>query len=287
MLVLPKQTGQPTPGGTQAAAPTDGLGAADTQTALPTSPRATGEGVSVPPIEAELPGPGAAADIIGLVIRQGEVYTQAEQYRGPAAQALEPMLQTCLGRAEGGIDEWSGPEAYEQELASTMQGEVWTLEGYSPDFRLCVKTTISDAQGNPELWIRLVERLNGIELHNGADLFTDRLHVSGRVVRAACQLHGDWNEGVQTEYPLEDPALLEPFLSALEAGPFRDGWTAEGNLYSDDRAQAHLYLYLEDGTRVELRLLEGGLVLYQHLPWYYVAIPQESFEPLFRACLAP
>ena len=44
---------------------------------------------------------------------------------------------------------------------------------------------------------------------------------------------------------------------------------------------------LEPMLQTCLGRAEGGLVLYQHLPWYYVALPQESFEPLFRACLAP
>ncbi|MBP7320886.1 MAG: hypothetical protein KA953_07455 [Lachnospiraceae bacterium] len=47
--------------------------------------------------------------------------------------------------------------------------------------------------------------------------------------------------------------------------------------------QGHLYLKMKDGTCVELRLMEGGYVGYEHLGWIEVKMPGELFDLLLSA----
>lgn len=243
---------------------------------------AHGGGISIPAIELPEPREGVVYDMIGLVVYKGGIYTQAESYYGEEAEAMQSLVGERLGRASGSIDEWSTQDEYAEEFASTYEGDVYSVKGYDEDFRLCVCQYI-ESDGGRMRWIQFLERLNGIELTCGADLFEDRLRIGGRISSVQYQSHEDWNMGRNAFYDLEDMQALEPFLAELDAGEFENLWLTDRDFYRSG-ANAHLYLRLEDGTTVELRLAEGGYAGYQHLGWYFVKMPGAAFDAVFEAC---
>ena len=107
------------------------------------------------------------------------------------------------------------------------------------------------------------------------------------------QSHGDWDwnrGGVQDAELARE--TWSAFLDAVDAGGFVNTWQPgvpfyEGHPNSsiyDTPNQAHLFLTMTDGTRVELRLIEGGYVGYAPLGWYFVQIPGEVFDAVYNAC---
>ena len=229
---------------------------------------------------------GVMADMIGLVVYNGGVYTQAEDYYGDDATAVDALIGDYLGYASGTIDEWSKKEEYDKNFASTVSGKVYTVKGYDTDFRICIRAEVEDENGNPTLWIQFLTRLNGITLDTGADLFENRLHMQGRVKSIQWQSHADWDLGGKNLRDLNiDSACWEDFLNQMNHGKFVYTWTddMDQSIY-DTSNQVHLILTMEDNTIVRLRLIEGGYVGYDALGWYFVQIPGETFDAVYAAC---
>ena len=246
-------------------------------------------GVWIPPIELPKPEEAAMADMRALVVVDGNLYTQGETYYDDDAARVEPLLGEKLGDATGTIDCFSDDSEYEKPFASTLAGEVYTVQGYDADFRVAVRNV--DSEGRLSVWF--LNHLNGIYLNTGADLFETRLHLRGNVAALQWQAHADWdwNRG-----GMQDAALSEEtwsaFLDAVDAGEFVNTWQPDTPFYEgrpnssiyDTPNQAHLFLTMTDGSRVELRLFEGGYVGYAPLGWYFVQIPRESFDAIYNAC---
>ncbi len=279
--------------GSAAATPAGTVSAAES-TPAPAITETGSAGISIPALELPETSSGATADadMIGLVVYRGCVYTDAGSWRGEEARALDALTGEYLGDCVGSIDEWSGSEAWEQEFAGTVPGEVHTVTGYDPDFRLCVRQEYVDDEGEPQLWIMFLERLNGVTLSAGADLFEERLRLRGRVDAVQWQDHDDWNyaRGNFRDAAL-DEETWDAFLEALDEGPFVNAWDPERRFYDethptiyDTEHQTHLYLRLEDGSTAALRLIAGGYVGYRGLGWYFVRISGEIFDTVYAAC---
>lgn len=235
------------------------------------APATADEGVYIPPIEPPEPAEGFAADMIACVVYNGAVYTQGARLDDASA-----LLGEYLGRATGGIDEWSDESEYGVEFAGTETGDIYSVKGYDPDFRICRLYDDGSAM--------LLERLNGIALDTGSDLFESRLHLTERLETVTYLTHEAWNNA---EDDFRDPGLsgaaLSAFLDELCAGKFVYAWETEPDIY-DSPVQGHLFCALSDGTSVELRLIEGGYVGYQGLGWYFVKMPGEAFDAVLAAC---
>jgi len=227
-------------------------------------------------------------DMIGLVVYRGGIYTQAEDYSGDEAayEQFRALIGEKLGTAKGNIDCWSQQSDYATEFASTYTGTVCAVEGYDTDFRLCVTQSYQDETGEQRYWTVFLERLNGIGLSTGEDLFGRRLRLQGRITEIRVQSHADWDNarGNLREPEGVTEAQWDAFLDALYAAPFEDVHDADASFYREHPAQGHLILTLEDGTTVRLRLFEGGYVGYEPLGWYFVKMPEEAFGPVFDAC---
>ncbi len=241
------------------------------------------ETLHIPPVELPEPREDAAYDMIGLVVFRGAVYTEAQNYRDLDTGRVQQLLGQHLGRARGNIDEWSTQDDYAGELASTCTGEVYTVSGYDPGFRLCAVNEMTLDDGTTVPWLWFMERLNGIDLGAGADLFDTRLCLPGRIESVQFQTHDDWNEGRNNMRPLSDVSAVERLVEAACAGQFEYVHDTQPDFYEKEK-QVHLYLTLTDGTVTELRLFEGGWVGYQPLGWYFVSIPGEAFDVVFSAC---
>jgi len=257
-------------------------------------PVSTAEGLYIPAFELPEKVEGVALDMIGLVVYNGNIYTQAEDYYDDEALRIESLVGDYLGYASGSIDEWSKQEEYAHDFASSVAGKVYSVKGYDTDFRICIREETRDENGEPTLWIQFLDRLNGITLATGEDLFENKLHIRDRVESIQWQGHDDWNLMKEN---LQDadiaPALWKEFLTQIDKGKFIYTWTDDNRLSSsngtnksiyDTQNQAHLILTMKDGTVIRLRLIEGGYVGYDALGWYFVQIPGETFDAVYAAC---
>ena len=254
--------------------------------------------IELPEIKSQ-EGIAVEMDMIGLIVYQGRIYTQAEGFYdsdNKRTAIAEMLLGERLGTAKGNISEWSTQDDYATEFASTAQGDVYTVNGYSPEFRLATKWT----DGNTTTNISFFENLNGIYLNIGKDLFGDRLNLSENWESAESQSHESWNYvlGEFRELSGVTEQDLTAFLEILYASKFINTYETEPDIYgksevdpksaeieaASSSSQKHLYFHMNDGTTVELRLKEGGYVGYQHLGWYFVKMPGEAFDRVFDAC---
>lgn len=252
------------------------------------------EGIYIPAIKLPDSSEVEEADMIGLVVYRGHIYTQAEDYSGEEAQRIESLVGEHLATAKGNIDEWSSQDEYATEFASNISGEVYSVNGYATDFRICIRAEVEDENHNPTIWIQFFDCLNDITLITGQDLFEDRLHISDRTETVQWQSHNDWDySGGNIQNADIDEYVWNEFWNQVDNGEFINTWDPDNNrsdptsnytsIY-DTQNQAHLILQMNDGTIVRIRLIEGGYVGYDHLGWYFVKIPEDVFNAVYDAC---
>lgn len=245
-------------------------------------------GLYIPAIELPDNTSGVEIDMIGLVVYQGGIYTQSASYTGAdAVEINNNLLGNYLGYATGSISEWSTQDEYAEEFASSVAGEIYEVIGYDSSFRICMKWEGELDNGETVLNIQFLDRLNGITLNTGSDLFEDRLHLNNRIVSIECQSHDDWNYAVNNYRTVDvDDATWGEFINQLYSGNFVNTWDPDNytDTIYDTENQAHIYLRMNDGTTIGLTLIEGGYVGYDALGWYFVQIPGEAFDSVFEAC---
>ena len=219
----------------------------------------------------------AAADMVPFVIYGGRMYECSQVLEGDAA---EELMGEYLFTSSGYIDEWSSPEEYTDGTGS-VAGDVYTVKGYDSAFRLCIPI-------DGGALLELYDTLDGITLRTGKDLYGERLHLRENWREAEYQTHDDWNSNEDT---FRTPELTEEeiaaFIDALYAGEF-EYWGPDsetGDIYMLGLEQKHLYFRLADGSSVELRLFENGLVKYTPLPdRVLVDASGAAFDAVWAAC---
>lgn len=222
------------------------------------------------------------ADMIGCLVYRGKVYVQGESYTGRELEKAEGLVGEYLGEAKGSLSEWSKQEEWATEFASTYSGSVYTVKGYDADFRLCV---FEDRGGTP--WLQLLENFDGIGLNDGSDLFEKRLHIRENVEQVTFLPHDEWNNGDAVSRRALDGISgdqWDAFVDALCSAPVKRISYEEHPDFYDAAVQGHVYVEKQDGTQIELRLLEGGYVGYQRLGWIFVEMPGDLFDAVLSAC---
>ena len=245
-------------------------------------------GLHIPAIQLPKSSETANMDMIGLVVYQGRIYTHSEIYDGDEAQKILPLVGEHLGTAKGNIDEWSTQDDYTSEFASTIRGEVYSVKGYDTNFRICTYGETEDENHNTIVWVNFLDCLNGITLKNGSELFEDRLHVRERTDIIQFQAHSDWDSGSNnTQIANVEPDIWNEFWDQVDNGEFIYTWnpSLKGNntIYNTSN-QAHIILSMNDGTVVELRLIDGGYVGYNAMTWCFVKIPEDIFNAVYDIC---
>lgn len=238
--------------------------------------------VKIPAIELPEAGSNVMMDMIGLVVYNGRIYTQAEFLPCDNSQK-QLYIGEYLGTASGTIDEWSEQSEYEKELASNIKGDVYSVNGYDKDFRICIPEMYDDNER-----IAFFENLNGIELSTGKDLFEERLKLKDNYSDVVYQLHNDWDYGIQEYRHFTDISDddISDFISSLYESPFMDLAGTLPDIYGQNLTQAHIYFKMNDGTTVGIRLFENGYVTYQYLHGLvFVKIDNDIYQRLFNAAI--
>ena len=253
------------------------------------------DSINIPAAEIPDSQVNEASDMVGLVVYQGGVYLQSEDYYNEDADRIAPILGDYLGYAAGTLDERSTQEEYSKELASTYTGEVFSVKGYDPGFRICVRCEFEREYQRSETCIIFLERLNGITVSTGKDVFEDRLHLSGNISAVEYQAHDDWDYGLGNIRECEiDSPVWERFIQGINNTEFTEIYWTDGSSFYEDHPgssiydtpnQVHLILHMDDGTIVRMRLIEGGYVRYEAFGFYcFVKIPGEIFDSIYDAC---
>jgi hypothetical protein len=231
-------------------------------------------GLKVPAIE--LPENTASADMIGLIVYNGKVYTQTAT-EIDSENAMD-LVGEKLGTTKGNIDEWSEQDAYDVELASTIgEADVYTVKGYDKDFRIM---TYIERDGI--IYSEFYECLNGITVHDGGDVF-GKLRMIGNVVSAQYQIYNDWYYGVDQFSSINNMELLNTFVEELNQAIPHSRRSVEEKIgdFRNDNEYRRMTIRLTDGSKVSLVVIKDGYVFYGFTSLYF-KMDQEVFMQLWE-----
>lgn len=233
----------------------------------------------IPAIELPKGDSNIIADMIGLVVYQGKIYTQTE-FLQCDAETIHALVGDYLGTANATIHEYFTQDGYlendyTKEFASTISGDVHTVNGYNKDFRICIWGINEDNS----YYIEFLECLNDIDISTGNELYgSERLNLKNNYVNVMFQNHADWdivandfqafkNIAQDDWNSIIDILCKSPFISDIDY----DSITALN--------QIHVYFSVNDGTTVQLRFFENGYVSYQDC---FVKIDDETIQKIFN-----
>lgn len=225
-------------------------------------------GVTIPKFQISI-SQSSEADMIGFFIYQGRIYVQDEWLSN-----TDNLVGEYLGTASNTINEWTSQNDY-VELSGSVSGDFYAVKGYEPSFMLCMKHedgTIATYVNN-----------NGITLKYGYELFRDKLHIAENLSEIEYQTRHDWYYGTEVIQKLEyELSTIEPFLNALNSAEFMrlDDIPLAENATSvyDEKEIYHLFMKMENGMVVHLRLFEGGYVNFDGIDGICVKMNSEDFE---------
>lgn len=232
------------------------------------------EGVTIPPAQFSLElisDPAVQSDMIGFFIYQGRTYIYYEWIEDNGM-----TLGEYLGTATGLIDEWTPSDGH-VELAGSVSGDFYSVQGFDPTFMLCMKR----GDGQIDLFICNT----GITLQYGSELYEDRLHLSDNYISVQYEVRKSWHYSNRKACILDEKGtkIINNFISALNAAEFMlsDDIPLDEEEYSIyDKEICHMYFQMQNGMTVELRLFEGGYVSFQGILDVCVQIPEETFASL-------
>ena len=224
-------------------------------------------GVSIPPLDVYL-GNDIEANMIGFFIYHGSCYVHYEWLEN-----AENIVGEYLGTAIGLIDEWTPKDGY-VELAGSVKGDFYSVNGYDPSFMLCIVHESGD--------ISTYVCNTGITIKYGSELYEDRIHLTGNYHKIQFETRSSWYESKGEVHSLEDGMVVSSFIDALNAAEFIP-WgsvpTIEGHTTSSiyDTEIYHVYFSMDNGTMVHLRLYENGYVRFQGMLDICVQLPSEDY----------
>ncbi len=221
---------------------------------------------------------GIAADMMAFFIYGGRSYVEYCWIPDSAGTLLGDYVATATGL----INEWTEEDGY-VELAGSVSGDFYTVNGYDPTFMLCMKL-----QQEGEQTLQIFVQNNGITLNQGSDLYTDRLKLTAGYDHVQYETRNSWNYSLGQLKTLPESArqTMGTFLWALKAGTFQytmDIPLEEGerNVY-DDKEIYHMYIHKDDGMVIHLRLFAGGYVSFDGIWSVCVQVEQEIFDELIQ-----
>ncbi|GAA0344111.1 hypothetical protein GCM10008967_38180 [Bacillus carboniphilus] len=223
----------------------------------------TEEGVYIP--EIKLPeGGGASMDMIGLIVYKGGIYIQTDTRVVP--EHAKALVGEKLGKTKGSIDEWSSQDEYAVEFASSIgEIDVFKVKGYDSDFRIMA---YDDRNGEP--YAEFFERLHGITVQSGADIF-GKVQLVGNVVDAKYRTFSEWDNSIDNYHPIESKDIVETFVEELNSTVPYTYEHVEETLgdFRNNEEYREVSLTLKDGTVVSLALIKEGYIRYGFLGVYF------------------
>lgn len=245
--------------------------------ALNAQPDPIMEQVSVEIPAMDIPEDDPYALTVSLIVYDNRIYTRAETKIGP--EEGKQLLGEKLGTTKDSIDEWSGPDAFEQDFASTIGvADVYAVKGYDTNFRLM---TYQMEDGKYQAYF--YENLNGITVANGKDVF-GKLKMVGNTESAEYRLFSDWDYDQDSYRSVNDSDALQSFLESLNnATPYSRINNSEpmNEQTRNNENFRELVLHLKNGSKVNLILIKGGYVYYGFQDIYF-QVNEDEFSAFWK-----
>ncbi|MFC4777999.1 hypothetical protein ACFO9Q_14455 [Paenibacillus sp. GCM10023252] len=218
-----------------------------------------------------------SADMIGLIVYKGRIYTQTATHIAP--KFASSLLGEKIGRTKGNIDEWSDQSAYATELASTIgEIEIYTVTGYDSDFRI-----MSYMEQDGEILSEFYECLNGLSVNSGEDIFK-KLKLEDNIQSASWEERDSWNYNKQEFHNLSVNETLHKFLGELnKALPIEQQPLQQIGIFETEE-QKFVLLKLNDNSEVRLRLFKDSYVMYSNAHVFF-KMDDGVFDDLWKSLM--
>lgn len=250
----------------------------------------TSRGITIP--EVDFKNPQFTASIGYSVIYQDRFYpletTYSEEFMSEEEfQKLLDLRETALGKTDG---KFVIPEESSDRPVSICPGEVFTMKGYDPEFRLCLYREEEGKDGKLYRIVDVYERLYGMTLRTGKDLLEEKLHLSENwedLMGCYTVLVDKETQSYGPEYrPLENISRQqkEAFIKALDESRFVDLNDQAKQFYNGEVGEKQITFLMKDGTKIDLTLFEGGWVRYTSLGYSMLQLPEEIFNTIYDSC---
>ncbi len=209
-----------------------------------------------------------------IYIRYSTVIATTDGYTVSEEDILN-LRGDYLGTTTGGIDEWSGEDAYITDFASNIgEAEVYTVKGYDSKYRLMVYTPYEGGFG-----CEIYDSFGGLTMDRGDDYFK-LLNLKGNVVSYQWESMDSWNNGgTQMEEHQADEAVNRFIKALYSSTPVERSIDTLIDETSMD-AQKFLYLKTEDNLITSIRLLKEGYVYVDEIGFFQV--DQEDFNAFYN-----
>lgn len=234
--------------------------------------------VIIPPIELPEGTDLESAAMPGLIVYQGSIYTNQSWVRANPEQ-VDDLIGEQLGTTHYSIDEWKETEDNEMEFASNLEEPtpVYSVNGYDESFRIMTY----DPDRHPTS-ARLFEKTNDLTLRSGRDFF-EQLNLSGNIVHVTSQTWEQYFQETGQFSQVDDMSLIDSLVENLNhtlPEPFPNSYDTRFD--KDIVDEKVLFLFLEDGLRVQLQLLEGGYITYPTLQVFF-KMQDDDFERIWNS----
>lgn len=159
------------------------------------------------------------------------------------------------------------------DFAGTVKGDVYTVKGYDKDFMLCMPT---------DNYVQIFINCNGLTLKNGEDLYGEKLLLKNNYTGVEFYVTEHLYLGeINNSLTKND---IKNFVDALYKAPFMDYSDiplnkGEESIY--DRKSIIMFFQMKNGILFELRLYDGGFVVYSGVHGAYAHIEDEIFQKVF------
>lgn len=232
----------------------------DKKTNIYQSTEISAEGIFIPKIE--LPSSYAAADMGNVIVYHGRVYSETGIEM--SSETAEYLLGEKLGTTKGNIDEWSLKDDCATEFASTtLEQDVYAVNGYDKTFRIMTYTKIDGT-----IESRFFECFNDITVKNGADVF-DKLKIEKNIkiennILTSKHTNFESSDNKNPHYYIStNLQVLNAFVNELKnAIPYAHDSLSYLLDDNEETNQKAICIYLNDGSKVELRLFKDGYIYY-------------------------
>ena len=230
------------------------------------------DGVTIPPGEVtlSLPDNTEACWAYSFFIYQGRLYKSYDYVRDGSN-----LIGEHLGYAKGMIDVWTPKDGY-VELAGNFKGDFFSVNGYDPEFMLCRRMN----NGSVQIFIND----NDLTLKDGSDLLEDRFHLSNNLAEVVYENQYSWNYSLDQQFSLNNEQALLDLIAMLDQGTFIPESNIplpEGLDHLSQSKLYHLFLHMNDGTTIELSLIEGGYVSFGiYFNQVCIQVDEQAFQNL-------
>lgn len=232
------------------------------------------DGITIPKKKVSLEEGTSAAGMVEFFVYKGRSYAKYDTIK-------KDVRDSCLGRVKNTIDEWTEKDEY-VDFSGNIEGDIYSVKGYDSEFMLCMKQ---------ESGIVIYINDNDFKLKKGADLFEKRLKISEDCSEVTYETQDSWAWDKKQFHILDkkENDIVNSFAAALNDGKFM--WVEEipredenDNPYEELQIY-HVYLQMESGINIHLRLFKGGYVSFDGVTEVCVPIKAEIFNQLIQ-CFA-